>query len=126
MSGGQFYYTQHHINDIADDIEKIIDNPDYNYPPVIIKKFMEAVKTLRLAYHMVHRIDWLLSCDDGEDTFLEEWPLNEMEEKNQLLAEKTSLDRMIASLPESNVIDRMSLEARKTKVESLLKTNAPQ
>lgn len=39
-----------------------------------------------------------------------------------LLAERTSLERMLASLPESSVIDRMSLEARKEKVEEELAT----
>lgn len=37
-----------------------------------------------------------------------------------MLAEKTSLERMLASLPESSVIDRMSLEARKAEVEEAL------
>jgi len=48
---------------------------------------------------------------------LPEAPQMNIREKHQLLAEKTSLDRMLASLPESSVIDRMSLEARKAKVE---------
>jgi hypothetical protein len=43
-----------------------------------------------------------------------------IQEKHQLLAEKTSLERMLAGLPESSVIDRMSLEARKAEVEKAL------
>lgn len=43
-----------------------------------------------------------------------------IQERHQLLAEKTSLERMLASLPESSVIDRMSLEARKAEVEKAL------
>lgn len=43
-----------------------------------------------------------------------------IQEKHQLLAEKTSLERMLVSLPESSIIDRMSLEARKAKVEEEL------
>lgn len=46
-------------------------------------------------------------------------PMN-LQERRQLLAEKTSLERMLASLPESSVIDRMSLEARKAEVEEVL------
>jgi hypothetical protein len=42
------------------------------------------------------------------------------QERHQLLAEKTSLERILASLPESSVIDRMSLEARKAQVEEAL------
>lgn len=43
-----------------------------------------------------------------------------IQERHQLLAEKTSLERMLASVPESSVIDRMSLEARKAEVEEAL------
>lgn len=43
-----------------------------------------------------------------------------IQERDQLLAEKTSLERMLAGLPESSVIDRMSLEARKAEVEEEL------
>lgn len=43
-----------------------------------------------------------------------------IQERLQLLAEKTSLERMLASLPLSSVIDRMSLEARKAEVENAL------
>ena len=42
------------------------------------------------------------------------------DERRQLLAEKTCLGRMIASLPRGSVIDRMSLEARKANVEAEL------
>jgi ribosome biogenesis SPOUT family RNA methylase Rps3 len=44
------------------------------------------------------------------------------QERDQLLAEKTVIGRMLASLPESSVIDRMSLEARKAKVEEALRS----
>ena len=37
-----------------------------------------------------------------------------------LFAEKLTLERMIANLPESSVIDRMSFEARKAEVEEEL------
>lgn len=42
------------------------------------------------------------------------------QEKQYLLAEKTELQRMLANTLESSVIDRMSLEARKQKVEKKL------
>ncbi len=38
----------------------------------------------------------------------------------QLLAEKTALERMIANEPAASVVDRMSLEARKAKVEEAI------
>jgi len=43
-----------------------------------------------------------------------------IQDRNQLLAERASLERMIANLPESSVIDRLSLEARKAAVEEAL------
>jgi hypothetical protein len=85
MSGGHFNYTQFHIKDIADQIHDEIvvnDSTEKNgfgedignhYPPEIIAKFKEAVATLNRASNMAHRIDWLLSGDDSEETFLKRW-----------------------------------------------------
>ena len=97
MSGGHFDYNQYKIGYIADEIEKIIakngrektkeelkdtyhdaewfkrypeDLYQYKYPDEIIVKFQEAVITLRKAEIYAQRIDWLLSNDDGEETFL--------------------------------------------------------
>lgn len=42
----------------------------YEYPIEVIEKFKEAVDILRKAEIYAHRVDWLLSGDDGEDTFL--------------------------------------------------------
>lgn len=99
MSGGRFDYDQYKIGHIADDIEQVIERngrektkeelkeeswrtPDwyeqypedrfwYEYPPEVIEKFKIAVQKLREAQIYAHRIDWLLSGDDGEETFLE-------------------------------------------------------
>lgn len=96
MSGGAFDYNQYKIGEIADDIEqRIINNgapvehPDEwvtHYPlysPDIIAKFKEAVKALRIAEVYAHRIDWLLSGDDGDDNFLKrlESDLNDIKNK---------------------------------------------
>ena len=98
MSGGRFDYNQYKIGYIADDIEKIIEkngrektkeelkeegwrDPDwykkypedlyhYKYPDEVIEKFKEAVKLLRRAEVYAHRIDYLLSDDDSEESFL--------------------------------------------------------
>ena len=37
----------------------------------MIEKFKEGLKILRQAEVYAHRIDWLISGDDGEDNFLE-------------------------------------------------------
>ncbi len=88
MSGGHFSYDQYKIGYIADAIDNLIlkngkpkrkediyswddsDTTYYEYPPEVIEKFKEAVITLRIAECYAHRIDWLVSSDDSEDSFL--------------------------------------------------------
>jgi len=81
MSGGHFNYKQHHLLDMVDDIGNAILNNDSkekdewgysigrHYSPETIAEFEKAVKALKLAYVYAQRIDWLLSGDDGEDSF---------------------------------------------------------
>ncbi len=71
MSGGAFNHNDYHIRDIARQIEEIIrDNEERPvYDADTINHFRETVKLLHRADVMVHRIDWLISGDDGEDTF---------------------------------------------------------
>jgi len=99
LSGGAFDYKQWHIEQIADDVEKLIEKngrkkadeelkdefwhgddwyekyPEdlyhYKYPDEVIEKFKEGIKVLRIAAVYAQRIDWLLSGDDGEESFLE-------------------------------------------------------
>lgn len=81
MSGGHFNYSQHSLLDIADGIGSAILTNDStekdewgsdisgHYSPETIAEFEKAVKALKLAYVYAQRIDWLLSGDDGEDSF---------------------------------------------------------
>ncbi len=87
MSGGTFEYDQYKIGYIADKIERAIEvngkekeekprwdyEPThyYEYPPDVIAKFKEAVYILRVAHIYAHRIDYLMACDDGEESFLQ-------------------------------------------------------
>ena len=98
MSGGAFEYNQYKIGYIADQIEHEIErngkpktkeelkgeswrDPDwykkypedlnhYKYPDEVIEEFKNAVKHLRIAEIYAQRVDWLLSGDDGEESFL--------------------------------------------------------
>ena len=98
MSGGHFDYKQYEIDQIVDSIERIIENnghkktdeelkdepwrkPDwyeqypedlyhYKYPDEVIEKFKEGVDALQKAAIYAQRIDWLLSGDDGNESFL--------------------------------------------------------
>ena len=73
MSGGHFDYMQHRIEEIADRIDKLITEDGHSFREDTLDKFREAVLTLHRAYAMVHRIDWLVSGDDSEDTFTDLW-----------------------------------------------------
>lgn len=71
MSGGYFDYTQHTLEDIADAIERAInDPPEINaLRPETLARFQDGVIALKRAYIFAQRVDWLLSGDDGEDSF---------------------------------------------------------
>lgn len=98
MSGGRFEYKQYVFNEIADQIEHEVhingkpktaeelrneswrddewyikypeDLNHHNYPDEVIEKFKEAVAIIRIAGVYAQRVDWLLSGDDGEESFL--------------------------------------------------------
>jgi hypothetical protein len=84
MSGGAFDYKQYELNYIADSIEQVIinngkkrENPDpweseyyYEYPEDVIQKFEEAVFFIKIAQVYAQRVDWILSGDDGEESFI--------------------------------------------------------
>lgn len=81
MSGGYFDYAQYRISQIAEDIDTVIfnngssqldeygDRLSCDLPPDIIEEFKRAANAMRLAYIYAQRCDWLLSGDDGEDSF---------------------------------------------------------
>jgi len=82
MSGGHFSYDQYRISRISDEIEQLIllngddsknewgETKGYHFSPEIIARFSEALRALRVAYIYARHIDWLLSGDDGEESFL--------------------------------------------------------
>ena len=81
MSGGHFNYKQYELGYIADEIEELVikngsdeknewgDTKHSNFTPETIDNFKKAVTILREAQIYVQRIDWLVSGDDGEDSF---------------------------------------------------------
>ena len=90
MSGGHFDYKQYYINEISDSIDSLIRNNGkpknkkdldswdiengylnhYKYPKEVINEFKKGLKFLKIAHIYAQRIDWLLSGDDGEKSFL--------------------------------------------------------
>jgi len=81
MSGGHFDYQQYRLIAIADEVEHLIESNDdetlnewgdpkgRGYTPQTIVRFREGLRFLRLAAIYAQRIDWLVSGDDGEDSF---------------------------------------------------------
>ena len=99
MSGGTFDYNQYRIRDIAERVEQEIarsgrpktqrelkeegwhrdkewyekypeDLNHYKYPDEVIEEFKKGYEILRKAEIYAQRMDWLIACDDGEESFL--------------------------------------------------------
>lgn len=81
MSGGAFDYKQYHLNDIADEIDAIVRRNGtedacgnvQRYSRKTLMRMRSTAEHLRRAAKMVQRIDWLVSGDDGEETFHKRW-----------------------------------------------------
>jgi hypothetical protein len=83
MSGGAFNYGQFRISDIVDVIEDeiyhngSIEEDEWgsrrgkHFNEYTIAEFKKGVELLKMAQIYAHRIDWLISADDGENTFHE-------------------------------------------------------
>ena len=81
MSGGAFDYIQYRFDEIVDRIEEEIKSntvkPEYwwgewngqVYSDETIAEFKKAIEIVNKARVYVHRVDWLLSGDDGEESF---------------------------------------------------------
>ena len=81
MSGGHWDYIQYKLEDIADEIERIVQENDSNevnewgdrigknYKEETLYEFMLGVTFILTAATYIRRIDYLLSGDDGEDGF---------------------------------------------------------
>ena len=96
MSGGFFDYKQWHIDNIADQIEQEVimsgkpipkskwdyfEREEYNethkqpmnyaFPEDVLRRMEEAIYALRRAAIYAQRADYLISGDDGEESFME-------------------------------------------------------
>lgn len=93
MSGGKLEYSRYRLEEIINTIENEInnnekppyDNPDnewdrlenerfyaeggYRWESKTINEFKKGIKLIKMADIYMHRMDYLLSGDDGEDNF---------------------------------------------------------
>lgn len=65
--GIKYEVNERNAEHYYDEDGKEIDYYDYEHET--IEEFRKAIKVLREAAVYAQRIDWLLSCDDGEETF---------------------------------------------------------
>lgn len=105
MSGGHFDYSQFQIEQAADTLRAYIDRCNtgeadeygskYEYSPKTMERFEECKETLLKAAQMLQRVDWLISGDDGEETFHRLWEEKVLD--SIVLRERhAALDEMVA------------------------------
>lgn len=123
MSGGSFEYLQYRFNEIIEPIKDLIfkngkpktreeikaedygRDPDWyekypedkfhiKYSDEVIEQFKIAVQKVKEAQIYTHRIDWLISGDDGEESFLRRLKeeLNELENLEEIKQNKELKD----------------------------------
>ena len=94
MSGGHFDYVQYRLNDTIEELQQILDDqelelvrsrecnnteecqcPDCYYiegfSRETIKEFQKTLDLVQKAQLYLNRVDWLVSGDDGEESFHE-------------------------------------------------------
>lgn len=81
MSGGRFDYMSWRFQDVADAIRDIVENNNNKevneygdmlgngFAEKTIEEFLKGAQYMELAAIYERRIDWLVSADDGEETF---------------------------------------------------------
>ena len=76
MSGGYFEYRQYHIQDIIEKLEETkvkIENDEeyfrYKDKDLLLEDISNTIDYFDIAQVYLHRLDWLFSGDDGEDTY---------------------------------------------------------
>lgn len=97
MSGGTWDYIQYRFQDMAYDIDKVIEQNDSeelnewgsmigsHYSAETIDKLKTTAKRVRETAIMLQRTDYLLAGDDSEESFNERWKeeLGELNEQKQ-------------------------------------------
>lgn len=69
MSGGYFNYIQSKLREVMEEIQDLMDSGLYS--SAVVDKMNEGLRAVQIAECFITRIDWLASCDDGEESFLE-------------------------------------------------------
>lgn len=77
MSGGHFDYIQYNLSEVEDELENLLknegDGDDGYYEPFsedVLKIIEETYRLTKLARIYIHRLDWYLSGDDGQESLI--------------------------------------------------------
>lgn len=89
MSGGHWDYLQYRLTEVIEDLDRLIqcnggENAEreetpfeprfsedyYTFSPEVISEFKRGLDIIAKAQVYMQRMDWLLSGDDGEESFL--------------------------------------------------------
>ena len=75
MSGGYFDYAQYSLVEVEEQLETLLKNvrDDEYYESLsedVLKIIEETYRLTKLARIYIHRLDWYLSGDDGEETLI--------------------------------------------------------
>ncbi len=103
MSGGHFYYNQHVIHDIANQLERdiLINNEDHRrYTKATINEMITTLFSLRVCESCVERIDYLLSGDDSEASFRDRLAQDMLSVVDRLEQLKINFNQIISTAPE--------------------------
>jgi len=115
MSGGHWNYQQYQVSAAAEDVRQIVATNDderrdawdvsrgRQYPPEVLREFRVGALLMDLAHIYWHRMDWLLSGDDGEETFLSR--LREDLQTRATMMDDTTRDAWAQSLAATCVPD---------------------
>lgn len=92
MSGGYFDYEHHKLFGIAESIRELLRSDRYKeFRESLSEDSLEAIHIgevmVRVAYIYAHRIDYLISGDDSDETFLERLG-QELQELNKSIMDK--------------------------------------
>ena len=79
MSGGYFYYNKYSLENISEEIERVIqlnqvpneEGQSWNFSTETLQEFQKAITLLKQTSIYLDNIDLLLSSDISEKSFLE-------------------------------------------------------
>jgi hypothetical protein len=88
MSGGHFDYIEVCIEDVAEQICHLIANnktknswgESYDFPDDVLERFKRTADSLKKVAQMARRVDYLVSGDDGIESFRERWKQEKLDD----------------------------------------------